>query len=278
MPKIKKTAKNKADEVHYETQPVVVTKQNNVPLYVFMGALILLVGFMFYKMMSLEKQLKTAVAGNQPPEPIKLTKDMIKPLFKSGFLRFGDDKRKVLFVEASDPSCPYCHIAGGRNPEIGKDDPRFLYVSEGGEYVPPVPEMKKLVDEGKASYVMLYAPGHGNGELATQALYCAYDKNKFWEVDDKLMSNAGYELINNVVKNDVESLPKLTEFLADVIDPKYLEECISSKKYADKLNRDYQLAQSLGYQGTPYFIVNTTPFPGAYSFKDMKSVVDEALK
>jgi hypothetical protein len=34
-------------------------------------------------------------------------------------------------------------------------------------------------------------------------LYCAKEKGKFWEVHDLLMSAAGFDLVNNKVKNDV---------------------------------------------------------------------------
>src|SRR3989344_3641786 len=33
---------------------------------------------------------------------------------------FGDRNKKLIFVEFSDPSCPYCHIAAGKNPDLNK--------------------------------------------------------------------------------------------------------------------------------------------------------------
>lgn len=72
----------------------------------------------------------------------------------------------------------------------------------GGTYVAPVPEMKRLVDEGKAAFVFIYTNGHGNGEMGTKAMYCAHEKGNFWPVHDKLMSSEGYGLLNDVVKND----------------------------------------------------------------------------
>jgi protein-disulfide isomerase len=92
---------------------------------------------------------------------------------------FGKKDSKVLFVEFSDPSCPFCHVASGKNPELNKQaGAQFTMEKDGGTYVPPVPEMKKLVDSGKAAYVWLYANGHGNGELATKALVLCEGKGK----------------------------------------------------------------------------------------------------
>jgi len=195
---------------------------------------------------------------------------------------FGDKNKKLIFVEFSDPSCPYCHIAGGKNPELNKQvdeqsgRKQFTVVADGGTYVAPVPEMKKLVDQGKAAFVWLYANGHGNGELAAQALYCANEKDAFWSVHDLLMTNSGYTLINEKVRNDKANIPILVQFLGNSVDQSFMTECLTSGKYAEKLLRDTSIGDSFGIGGTPSFFVNTTVFPGAYSFTDMKSIVDQS--
>lgn len=260
-------------------QPVVKSGPS-LPIIILLMVASFLAGYFYLKVKNLEQEkANTTAAAPQQQAPTTVTLDAVKKLFGNGYMHFGDAKRKVLFVEVSDPSCPYCHVAGGQDPSLAKDiGSTFQYNTEGGSYIPPVTEMRKLVDEGKASYVQLYAPGHGNGELGAQALYCAYDQNKFWEVHDKLMSDAGYNIMNTDVKNDVANLPKLTDFLSDVIDPSYLDNCIKSGKYAQTLKRDEQVAQSLGYQGTPHFIVNTDIFAGAQSYEAMKPIVDKLLK
>lgn len=184
----------------------------------------------------------------------------------------------MLFVEVSDPSCPYCHVAGGANPELSAQvGANFKYDTDGGAYIPPAREMKKLVEEGKAGLVWIYSNGHGNGELATQALYCAYEKGKFWEAHDLLMSNAGYELLNNKVKNDVSKAGDLADFLKGAVSSGDMKSCLEGGKYKDKIASDQAIARSLGVSGTPGFFVNTTNFAGAYSYSDMKSVVEAAL-
>jgi protein-disulfide isomerase len=230
-------------------------------------------GTMWQKVQSLEKGTgTTGTAQKQAEAKPTVTLNTIKDIFKKDLIKFGDEKRKVLFVEVSDPSCPYCQIAGGKNVTLIKG------FDKAGTYVAPVPEMKKLVDAGKASYVLIYSPGHGNGEMGMKALYCAYDQGKFWEANDLIMADAGYTLLNETVKNDKTQSQKMADFLKTAVDGIKLKECLDSGKYDARLASDQQIAVSLGIQGTPGFYVNTTNFAGAYSYKDMESVVTAALK
>lgn len=216
--------------------------------------------------------------AQQPAQP-QISLDTIKALFTKNVVKFGDANSKLLMVEVADPSCPYCHIAAGVNTEIGAQaGPQFKLVSQGGTYVAPVPEMKKLVDQGKAAFVWIYTRGHGNGELATKALYCAFDQGKFWQAHDLLLSDKGYDLQNNQIKNDATKSQQLGDFLATAVDKNKLKSCLDSGKYDSRLGEDSSLASSLGINGTPGFYLNTTNFAGAYSWTDMKSAADAALQ
>lgn len=221
----------------------------------------------------------TNTAQQAPPTP-KVTMDQIKALFDNkGLITFGGPSRKLIFVEVADPSCPFCHVAAGENPELNNQmGPSFKLSTDGGTYVAPVTEMRKLVNSGKASFVYVYFPGHGNGEMATKALYCANEKGKFWDVHDLLMTNKGYDLLNNDVKNDKSKSGELSGFLKSAVDPVFLKSCLDSGKYDNQLTVDVGIAQGLGVSGTPGFFVNTTSFPGAYSYKDMESAVNAALQ
>lgn len=210
-----------------------------------------------------------AQKAGQPNKP-EVTFDMIKGLFGDKHISFGDKDRKVLFVEFSDPSCPACHIAGGKNKEYMK--------KAGPGYVAPIPEMKKLVDAGKASFVWVYLNGHGNGDLAAESLYCAQETGKFWEVHDLLMSDAGYKLLNETVGSDRSNSGILADFLKSAVKPADMKACLESSKYADHLAQDIAVAQQFGVAGTPSLFVNAKNFHGAYSFKDMQATVDQYLK
>lgn len=233
----------------------------------------------------------TAAVGTTPAPAAATTVTLaqIKDVFKKDVIKFGNANSKLLLIEVSDPSCPYCHMAAGKNPELNSQSAQFKMVADGGTYVPPVPEFKKLVDGGKAAFAYIYSPGHGNGEMAVRAFACAFEKGKFWEVHDLLMSKKGYEIQNGtdtagqastgpIVKNDKTKSQDMANFLSSAVDTAFMKSCLESGKYDARLGSDTQLASSLGVQGTPGFFVNEKNFAGAYSFKDMQSAVDAALK
>jgi len=241
------------------------------------------VGFLWQKVLSLQKNTgATQTVGNTaqtPPAQPTISMDKIKGLFgNKDLITFGDADRKVLFIEVSDPSCPFCHVAVGLSPNVNAQmGPQFKLASQGGTYVAPVPEMEKLVNSGKASFVYIYFSGHGNGEMGTKALYCANEQGKFWDVHNQLMTDAGYDLLNNTVKNDKTQSGKLADFLKGVFDPTQMKSCLDSGKYDARLTEDTQIATDLGVSGTPGFFINTVNFAGAYSYKDMESTVNSAL-
>jgi protein-disulfide isomerase len=249
------------------------------------------IGNLTAKVQYLQKGAPAAAGGTTPAVAgaTSISLAQIKDIFKKDVIKFGNANSKLLLVEVSDPSCPYCHIAAGKDPELNSQSAQFKMLADGGTYIPPVPEFKKLVDGGKAAFAYIYSPGHGNGEMAVKAMYCAFEKGKFWEVHDLLMSEKGYEIQNGtdptgqastgpVVKNDKTKSGDLATFLASAIDASFMKSCLDSGKYDARLGTNTQLASGLGVQGTPGFFVNEKNFAGAYSFKDMQSAVDAALK
>jgi protein-disulfide isomerase len=224
----------------------------------------------------------TTTAAGQPQAANKASLATIKGLFDKDVIKFGDAKRKVLFVEFADPSCPFCHVAAGKNPELNRQmdqqTNRFKLTTDGGAYLAPEPEMRKLVDSGKAGMVIIYTPGHGNGEMGMKALYCANEQGKFWQAHDKLYTMAGYELLNNTVKNDKTKSGEVTSFLTGVVDTNKLKSCLDSGKYDSRISADVQLAGATGSEGTPGFYINDKFFNGAYSYDDMAATVNSFLK
>ncbi len=245
------------------------------PVLVFLSiGLAFFVGMLWQKVQNLENgagnQVAAGAAAN-PPAPT-VTMDQIKGLFDKNVIKLGDKDKKLIIVEAADPSCPWCHVAAGHDTEL------YTQMGVASGYVAPIPEIKKLVDAGKASFVYIFYPGHGNGEMGAKALYCGQETGKFWEVHDLIMSNAGYNLMNNTIKNDTTQSGALAEFLKKAEDPATMKKCLDSGKYDSVLKENTDLAASLGVTGTPGFYLNTTNFPGAVDYSSMKSAVDAALK
>lgn len=254
-----------------------------VPMLLLVSVgLAFMVGVLWQRVTSLEKggvATTTTTAGQQAaPPPVQVDLATIKGVWDKDVIKFGDKDSKLLFVEIADPSCPYCHVANGKNPELAKQiGTNFQYKEDGGAYVPPVSEMRKLVDDGKASYAFIYFPGHGSGEMATKALYCAQDQGKYWQAHDLFYSNAGYDFVNETLKNDKANSGLAADFLKGAVDGAKLKECLDSGKYDARLASDQDLAATLGVNGTPGFFVNSSRFDGAYSWTEMESVVEEAL-
>jgi len=252
-----------------------------------------IIGSLYQKVKYLEKgaSLGTTTQQQEVPNPNQqaeaepvLTIEKVKEAFNKSAIKFGNVNNKVIFIEVADPSCPYCHVAAGKNAELNKEIDKqtgrqqFTLVTDGGSYIAPVVEMKKLVDKKLAAFAWLYTNGHGNGEMGTKALYCANEKGKFWPVHDSLMTNEGYKLLNETVRNDKAKSAELAQFLSSVIDFNEMKSCLESGKYDGRLAEDSVIASGLGISGTPGFIINSTKFAGAYSFKDMEPAVTESLK
>jgi len=261
--------------------------KNNIVQYLMVALVVVgayMVGVYKTKVEYLEKA-GSATTGTQQAVPQPAAKqpiDMgkIEELMKDkSNLVFGKDSAKIKFVEFSDPSCPYCHIASGLDPELNNQvGAQFKMVADGGSYVPPEVEIKKLVDEGKAQLVWLYTPGHGNGEMGTLALYCANEKGKFWEAHALLMSNKGYTLLNETVKNDRSQASTISQFLASAVDAKFMQSCIEGKKYEDRIASDPAVASGFGYGATPTFFINDQVVEGAASWDNaFQPIVDPLL-
>lgn len=251
-------------------------------LVVLFAAAAFMIGSLWTKVQLLEKSGGKTAQGtgtttdtNQPPAQPKIELGQIKDAFGKAVIKFGDANGKLVILEISDPSCSYCQIAGGKNKDLATD--QFKLVEDGGTYLAPVTEIKKLVDQGKASFALIYSPGSGNGEMGMKALYCAFEKGKFWEAHDLIMSSAGYALMSDTVKNDKTQSGTVATFLSSVTDATSMKSCLDSGKYDSQLGTDATLASSLGVDGTPGFFINVTNFAGAYSYKDMESVVNTAL-
>jgi protein-disulfide isomerase len=271
-------------------QTITVSSSALIFLGLIIVALVGFGGYMYGKVGSLEKGTTPTATTTQQgttaqavPTSAPLDINTVKGIFDKNVVKFGDKNRKLLVVEVSDPSCPYCHVANGNDPELAAQiGTQFKYVTQGGTYQPPLPEIRKLVDSGQASYAFVYYPGHTSGELAAKALYCAFDQGKFWQAHDLLYSFKGYNLLNDTVHNDKANSGILADFLKGALDATVLKSCLDSGKYDARITDETTLAQSTLMDpqggGTPTFILNTTRFNGAYGWDQMKSAADTALK
>lgn len=169
----------------------------------------------------------------------------------------GKADAPVTFVEFTDIQCPYCK--------------RFNEQAF-------VPIKTNYVDTGKVKYYQLNLPlpFHQFAKKAAEALYCAGDQGKYWEMRDSLFTNQQ--------QLAVESIKGYAKALA--LDEAKFNQCLDSGAYASKVDQDSQIAGKAGVRGTPGFIVaKSRPdgkirgavVSGAQPFEAFKAAIDATL-
>lgn len=172
----------------------------------------------------------------------------------------GNPDAELLLVEYSDTECPFCkqfHTTLNR------------IVAEYGS-------------KGKVAWVYRHFPIdqlHPKSRKEAEALECANElggPSKFWEytnmVYDKTPGNNGLDATN---------LPIFAKAIG--LDVTAFNTCLSSGKYAAKVEADYQDAVKSGGRGTPHSIIvskdgTKTPIEGAYPYEQLKQIIDGLLK
>jgi len=156
----------------------------------------------------------------------------------------GAPDLKIVLVEFSDFQCPFCARAHNTVKEF----------------------MAKHGKEVSLTYKHLpLTEIHPQALPAALASWSAQQQGKFWEFHDALFSqqaNLGEELYIKLA-NDLGL--DIAKFNGDR----------QSQSAKDAINQDIELAQGLGINSTPTFIMNGIPFAGAVSLADMESVLNE---
>lgn len=194
------------------------------------------------------------VAANNPPSPAapQLPADPSLPqapvevtITKTDHV-LGASNAKVTIVEFSDFQCPFC-----------------------GRFYPSV---KQALSEykDKIKFVYRHFPLesiHPNARPAAEASECAAEQGKFWEFHDKMFE--GQEQIGDAFYKKTATDLKLNM--------NKFNDCVATKKYAGKVDADYQTGISAGVQGTPHTLVNGIAVSGAVPYEQLKAVIDAEL-
>ena len=108
---------------------------------------------------------------------------------------------------------------------------------------------------------------HPQALPAALAAECAHEQGKFWEYHDLLFANQA--------QLDEASL---RDYAAQAgLDTGSFEECLSSQKYLEEVQKDYSDGASYGVSGTPAFFVNGHLISGAMPLAAFEQAVDQAL-
>ncbi len=144
------------------------------------------------------------------------------------------------------------------------------------EYVEGIPGVisepqfiQQYVATDKVYYVYhpfrVIAPESDNG---AEAALCAADQNKFWQYHNIIFANVGKI-------SDPMGAKTLTDFArAAGLNISDFQSCISSNKYAQKIQQEQQYTVDKGVTGTPSFLINGTQI---VSIDQLQSAVDQAL-
>jgi len=166
----------------------------------------------------------------------------------------GADTAKVDVTEYSDFECPFCaSFATVQMPVI----------------------RQQLIAPGKVRwrYRDFPLPSHQYSRYAALAAQCAGEQGKFWEMHDQLFTNHQWAQTG---KNPSGLFRDFARTIGVDVD-KY-DACVSSQRYAGRIQASVQEGEALAVRGTPSFFVNGRPFQGRATSDDFKALVDSLTK
>jgi protein-disulfide isomerase len=161
----------------------------------------------------------------------------------------GSPNAPVWIVEFSDFQCGYCR-------KFWQDT---------------LPKLKEFyIGKGTVRFSYRHFAVLGNpSEQAALAAECAAAQKKFWPYHDKLFSNLGKALFNEV------NFKRFAEELG--LNSNQFGSCFSAGKYNEKIERETATAIHLGARGTPLFFINQKLLPGAQPYSVFQKLIEEEL-
>ncbi|MFA6304307.1 MAG: DsbA family protein [Patescibacteria group bacterium] len=186
-------------------------------------------------------------SNNAPVAPTVGGKVEIK-LSGTEYIR-GNKNAKVKIVEFSDYQCPFCS--------------RFH------------PTMQQVMaDYGdKVAWIYKHFPLdslHPNARPAAEASECVGEQkgnDGFWQFTDGLYGEQD--------KIGPDFFKELAQKIG--VNMSEFNNCVSSRKYQQKVEADYQEGLSYGVDGTPGSFVNGVPVKGALPYASVKQIIDSEL-
>jgi protein-disulfide isomerase len=198
------------------------------------------------------------------------TEKTVAPVTKEDHI-LGNPNAPIKIVEYSDASCPFCKSFH--------------------------PTMKKIIEEygpsGNVAWVYRHFPLnkprsdgfvlHPNAGNEAEAMECADalgGNDAFWKFTNRL-----YEVtpaVTSATPNglDQKLLPQIAKEVG--LDPVSFNECLTSDRFAEKVEKDYISGINAGVSGTPYSIAisntgKSIPINGALPYANVKAIVDSLL-
>jgi protein-disulfide isomerase len=190
-----------------------------------------------------ELEKRQAVADNEKHQAA--VKENAKELFSSpNQVTLGNPKGNVTFVEFFDYNCGYCKHAMGDMLTLLKDDPKLKIVLK---------EFPVL--------------GPGSVEAAQVAVAVRMQApDKYLEFHQKLLGGRGHA-------DKAQALAVAQEIGLDMT---RLEKDMASPEVKTTLTENFKLAETLGMNGTPSYVVGDNVIVGAVGLDALKAQVNTA--
>lgn len=192
-----------------------------------------------------------------PPAATANPLDAMRAISASDHYR-GNLDAPVKIVEYSDTECPFCK-----------------------QFHTTLKQVTAKYGADQVVWVYRHFPLdglHPKADKEAEATECAYElggNEGFWKYTDRL-----YEVTPSNNGLDPAELPKIAQYVG--LNVGAFTTCLSSGKYAEKVEADYQNAVATGGQGTPHSIIiapngDKAPIGGAQPFASVSQMVDAAL-
>ncbi|MBD2203433.1 thioredoxin domain-containing protein [Calothrix sp. FACHB-1219] len=159
----------------------------------------------------------------------------------------GANQSKILLIEFSDFQCPYCSEAHKT--------------------------LKQLLAKHQNEITLVYKhlpliSIHDQALPAAKAAWAASQQGKFWEYHDALFANQK-QLGEALYIDTAESLHLDLE--------KFKNDAFGANNLAEKaIAKDILLADKLGIDGTPFFVINSQKFSGVVQLSNIEKILANA--
>lgn len=222
-----------------------------IPLAILVGALIIAGAIVYGGDIKERMQLGNAPGAKAQEGDTDTSSVVDVPVSDSDHIR-GNANAQVTIVEYSDLECPFCK--------------RFHET------------MKQVLATygDKVRWVYKHFPLdqlHPKADKEAEAAECAGEQggnDAFWAYIDKV-----FEVTPSNNGLDPALLPVLAQDLG--LDKGKFESCLSSGKYAELVEAQFQEGARLGVDGTPGSFVNGERVRGAVPFEALKEIIDRQL-
>lgn len=154
----------------------------------------------------------------------------------------GAKNGKVVLVEFSDFQCPYCAKANTT--------------------------LKQFMEKHSSSVTLVYkhlplTSIHSEALPAARAAWAARQQGKFWEFHDALFANQ-QQLGETLYRETAKSLG---------LDLQKFDRDRASQAANTEIQQDLAMAEALGIDGTPFFLMNGEVLAGAVSLADLEAAL-----